>query len=155
MTVEPAIAVLAALGLATGVARSSALYALVSASHVLGIALLVGPILIVDARNAFGRPRMDPAALAVLRNVAIVGVLISAATGLLLFTARPAEYLANPAMLAKLAVVALAIVNALAFEWRASRHDGELGGVAMRGMALASMVLWLSALLLGRWVAFV
>jgi hypothetical protein len=40
----------AALGRASGITTSAVAYAAVSAAHVLGIALLVGPIVLVDLR---------------------------------------------------------------------------------------------------------
>jgi hypothetical protein len=152
---QPAMIWLADMGLATGIARSATVYALVSASHVLGIACLVGPVLLADLRLAGWLKGIDAAAFAVLRRMALLGLLLASATGLLLFTARPQEYAVNPVIWAKVAVVAAGVVNAIRFE-RLWRHEGAL--VLARGapgFGLFSAASWVSALLLGRWIAFV
>lgn len=148
---------LTALGLATGVARSSMVYALVSACHVLGIALLLGPIILVDVRLLGGLRGLDLDAIVILRRTAKVGVGLLLITGVLLFSSKPAEYLANPAMQLKLLVIGTGLANALAFEGRA-RHAGlsaAMSDKAARLMGAASITAWLLALLLGRWIAFV
>ncbi len=115
---QPAIAWLAALGVNSGVARSAPVYALVSATHVLGIALLVGPILLADLRLAGLLRAIDAGALAVLRRTAMLGVALALTTGVLLLSAKPAEYAGNAVVWAKFAVIALALLNALRFEIR-------------------------------------
>lgn len=147
----PLLDALAWLGLASGVARSSVAYALVSASHVLGIALLIGPIALADLSmlglvRGFGRE-----GVATLRKAARLGLALAAATGLLLISTKPFEYAANPALQAKLVVIALGVANAVAFEWR-WRQGRE---AFCREAAGASLACWLAALLLGRWIAFV
>jgi hypothetical protein len=148
---------LAVLGLMTGVTHSSIIYAVTSATHVLGIALLLGPIALVDLRLLGLLRRLDLAALAILRHAATLGVLLLVVTGVLLFAAKPVEYAANPAMQIKLLVIAAGLGNALGFEWQA-RRVGLALAISGRSATLAggaSLILWLSALLLGRWIAFV
>ncbi len=148
---------LALLGLVTGVARSSVIYAVTSATHVFGIALLLGPIALVDLR-LLGRLRgLDLAALAILRRAAMLGVLLLVVTGVLLFAAKPVEYAANPAMQIKLLVLTAGLGNALGFEWQV-RRVGLALAISGRSATLAggaSLILWLCVLLLGRWIAFV
>lgn len=157
MMLDLAMLQMTAIGLATGVARSSVIYALVSASHVLGIALLMGPIMLVDLRLLGALRALDLAALAILRRAAMFGVLIVLPSGALLFAAKPIEYAANPAMQMKLIVAAAGLLNALAFEWRARRVGlaNAVTGLRAAVMGAGSLVLWLTALLLGRWIAFV
>jgi hypothetical protein len=142
------------LGLMAGVSRSPIAYAVVSAGHVLGIALLIGPILIADLRLMGGFSTLDLRAVTVLRRVARLGLALTLATGMLLLSARPAEYLANPVVQAKLLVVMLAILNALAFEMRARRLGLDVAMATGRLAAIVSMLGWLGALSLGRWIAF-
>ncbi|MGL4727141.1 MAG: DUF2214 domain-containing protein [Bosea sp. (in: a-proteobacteria)] len=148
------IELLAGLGALTGVARSSPVYALVSAAHVLGIALLIGPILIVDLRLMGRLAVLNLPAIAVLRRFARLGLALVVLTGALLISAKPAEYLANQVVQAKLLVVALAMINAAAFEWRV-KQLGLAAAVATGRLAgIASLCGWVIALLLGRWIAF-
>ncbi|MGQ3354066.1 MAG: DUF6644 family protein [Phreatobacter sp.] len=144
------------LGRITGVALSTPVYAAVSALHVVGLALLFGPIALVDLRIARLLRSLDVSALALLRATARIGIALAVATGVLLAAARPDEYLANPTFLAKLTVVGLGLANALAFEVAARRTGiaAMLDQPLARASALASLALWLAAIGLGRWIAF-
>lgn len=152
---QPLIDTLTYLGLATGVARSSVVYAAVSAAHVFGIALLLGPILLVDLRLLGLLRSLDAPSIAVLRGAARVGLALAVVAGFLLLSAKPGDYAGNAVVWAKLVVVSAGIVNALAFEWSARRVGVaallEGGG---RAFALLSTGLWVAALVLGRWIAF-
>lgn len=146
-----------ALGHASGVTRSANAYAFVSALHVFGIALLIGPIVLVDLRLLGRFPALDVPAIQLLRSTARVGVVLAVTTGLLLASTRPAEYLANRVFLAKMAVVAIAVANALWFDWRARRVGSQdlFSIPAVRIFAGLSLLAWPLALGLGRWIAFV
>jgi hypothetical protein len=144
------------LGLASGISRSATIYALVSAAHVLGIALLVGPILLVDLRLLGLLRALDAPSVMVLRAAARVGVMLVMLSGVLLFSAKPEDYARNMVVWAKLTVVAAGVINALAFEWQVR----QVGIVALlkgggSSFALLSLSVWLAAILLGRWIAFV
>jgi hypothetical protein len=145
------IEALAALGRETGVTHSSVVYALVSASHVLGISLLIGPIVLVDFALIGWVARPEPGTLSLLRRTAMTGLALAAVTGVLLISARPHEYVSKPVVWAKLTLVLLAIANAIASENRAAASGGA---PAARVHATASIALWLGVLLLGRWIAF-
>ncbi len=114
--VEALVGLLAALGQVSGVTLSTPVYATVSALHVVGIALLFGPIALVDLRLAGALRSLDVAALTLLRTTAKIGTGLAVLTGVLLASARPDEYFSNPTFVAKLAVVALALAQALVFE---------------------------------------
>ena len=118
------------------------LYPVVSALHLLGISLLMGPILIVDW--ALLRGRASP--WAGLQKTAAAGFALAAVTGLALFTVQATKYAWNPAFLGKLALIGLAGLNLLAFRW--------IGQDRPRGFALCSLTIWLAALLSGRFIAF-
>lgn len=144
------------LGRITGVALSTPVYAAVSALHVVGLALLFGPITLVDLRIAGLLRSLDVAAVNLLRATARIGTAVAVVTGVMLAGARPDEYLANPTFLAKLVVVGLGLANALAFEIAARRVGlaDLLDRPLARVGALASLALWLAAIGLGRWIAF-
>jgi hypothetical protein len=145
------------LGRISGVALSSPLYAAVSSLHILGIGLLVGGILLVDLRLAGLIKRLDIEAMALLRRSARIGAGLAVGTGLLLVSARPGEYLANPVFLAKMAVVAIALANAVAFEAMARHRPlGKLVDTSYARLAgMLSLALWPTVIALGRWIAFV
>lgn len=143
----------AALPLAETMRGSRWGYAAASGAHVLGVAMLVGAILPYDLRLAGLWPRASADALsAVLRPMAAAGLALALAAGALLFMAAPADYLAEPLFLLKLAVIVVATGHALA--WRASAPHRAPRGRRIRA-AMISAGLWLAALGLGRALAFI
>jgi hypothetical protein len=118
------------------------LYPFVSALHLLGISLLVGPILILDW--GLLRGRFDEGGR--LQKTATAGFALAAATGSALFTVQATKYAHNPAFLGKLCLIALAGLNLLVYRW--------VGRDRPRGFAFCSLAIWLSALLSGRFIAF-
>lgn len=121
--------------------------------HIAGFALLVGGMALVDAAVLAGRRAPDPRALErFARPFVRGGLALALVTGLALFAGRPIEYVGNPAFLAKLALVGVAIANALAFHAR----DGIVKmDVLARLQAAVSIVLWFLVLALGRFIAYV
>ena len=138
---------------------SGTAYLLVNAAHILGIGLLVGAILPLDLRllglfRAVPLPVLGP----FLSRAAATGAVLAIVTGLWLFTVKPAEYLANQAFLWKAGLLVLAFANvALQHTNRgyAQAVAGSMPGWTVRLVAAASMLLWLSVLVAGRWIGFV
>ena len=139
--------------------RSATLYLLVNAAHILGIGLLVGAILPLDLR-LIGVLRSGPTSVLApfLVRVAAAGLLLAMLTGLLLFSVRPGEYAGNPAFLAKMGLLALALGNVLlqhrSSGWRGMGQTGE-AGASVRALAAVSFCLWIGVLVAGRWIGFV
>lgn len=139
----------------TALRNSTYVYPLVNALHVVGVALLFGAIVPLDLRLAGWRRRAgqvdDLAKLLV--PVAIAGLALAAATGLLLFAADARTYAASPLFQAKLALIALALLNALVLrriDWRSERAPNRQ--VAFAGAI--SLLLWLGAIVLGRLIGY-
>lgn len=143
---------------AAALRQPGAAYPLLSAAHIFSIALLVGAITTLDLRllglfrshavGALGPP---------LSRVAAVGVVFALVSGFMLFVVRPAEYAGNAAFLTKLGLVTMGVVNALIV--RRSPHwtralAGEDVPLALKLPALLSLVIWIGALVAGRWIAF-
>ncbi|MGE3230179.1 MAG: DUF6644 family protein [Hyphomicrobium sp.] len=139
--------------------NSGTAYLLVNAAHILGVALLVGAILPLDLRMiGFLRTHPIEAVAPLLLSVASMGLALALVTGLWLFTVQPKLYAANPAFLAKLVLIALALANIWAQHRSApfqAALRGECPSAAVRALAGLSALLWLSALVAGRWIGFV
>ena len=142
----------------TAVRRSLWLYPLASMLHVLGLGLVLGAILALDLR-LLGLARTIPArALArLLIPLAATGLLLQVPTGAVMLLADAAALLGHPLMLAKLALVALAALNAL-FVHRAAGPglaalDGPIPAGVRRG-ALVSLLAWPTVAVLGRAIAY-
>lgn len=137
--------------------RNGTAYLLVNASHILGIALLIGAILPLDLR-LLGIFRSVPVAILapVLSRMAGLGLALALVTGAWLFMVRPVEYARNAAFLWKLGLLALALAN-IALQHGSAAYARALAGeitAAVRWRAGASITLWLSVLLAGRWIGF-
>nr|WP_235913858.1 DUF2214 domain-containing protein [Pseudoroseomonas coralli] len=143
---------------AVAIRQSAVLYPLVNAAHILALGLVLGAIVTLDLRLLGLFRRHALAALGPpLARVAGAGLLLAVLTGFLLFSTRPFAYAGNPAFLAKLALVGLGALNALALRaspsWRAALAGGRVS-VRLRLAALVSLLAWIGAVLAGRWIGF-
>jgi hypothetical protein len=148
--------------LATFVSQSTWAYPAIETLHILGIALVFGPILIFDLRVlGFNRSLGVHALHRALLPWVWTGFTVNLLSGALLFIADAAALAANPAFRIKLALLALAGLNALLFQARLfpSVAAGEASGDrATRGAKLssaASFGLWLAIITAGRLMAYV
>ena len=138
--------------------RSVFIYPLLNATHIFALALLIGTIIPADLK-LLGLFRGIPAGafLRLMTAISAVGLALAVATGFLLFSVQPLEYAANPAFLAKVGLVVLGTANALVVRfsrgWRGMQAHG-ISSTGLRIAAVLSMAIWISALLAGRWIAF-
>jgi hypothetical protein len=129
------------------------LYPLLSAFHVVGIAMLLGSLLLLELRVwglGAALPVQPLARLAL--PVTLAGFGLVAFTGLGMFISQPAELLANRVFLAKMVLVMFAGLNAALFH---SRGGLEKLDAFARVQTLLSLGLWLAVIICGRWIAFV
>ncbi|WP_211266629.1 hypothetical protein [Halotalea alkalilenta] len=106
------------------------LYMLVNAAHILSIGLLVGTILPLDLR-LLGLFKRTPLQLLgpFLSRTAATGAVLAILTGMLLFTVRASEYVANPAFLTKMGLLACRRHR----QRRAAAYRVALAACAFRG----------------------
>ena len=125
-------------------------YPLVNTGHVAGIALLVGTVVPMDLRLLRLVPGPDPqVVVAFLRPFAIVGLILAIIFGGLLFVARASEYAESSWFRVKMALLALAVLNAL-LHLRLGGTPSSLG----QAVAAASLLLWPLILLCGRMIGY-
>ena len=121
--------------------------------HILGLALVFGTLWLVELRLLGIVRRPDTAALA--REAlpwTLAGFVLSAVTGLALFASRAGELLVNPAFQLKLALIALAGLNAALLH---SRGPLDASRPGTRVQAALSLLLWAAVIAAGRWIAYV
>lgn len=127
-------------------------YPALEVAHILGIALLLGNLVLLELR-VFGRgaalPLQELARLSL--GVVVAGFGLAGLTGVLMFAAQPQELLANRAFTVKMGLIMLAGCNAAAFHVRGG--VGTLDGLA-RAQLLLSAALWIAVLACGRWIAY-
>jgi hypothetical protein len=155
------LAALEALPLSRDLRDSVWVYPLVNAGHIAGVALLVGSIVPLDLRllGAWRSAALGPL-WQVLTRTAGAGLALAVVFGALLFVTRATEYAASSLFLTKMAVVGVAIANALLLRLlpRAAivRMGAPGGPVPLRARLGAAISLggWLAALTLGRLVGY-
>src|SRR3954470_274090 len=113
--------------LAVNIRDSLLWFPLLESTHVIGLAIVVGTVVIIDLRllglatthRSFSRLGADTLPWT------LGGFAIAAITGVLMFMTNATVYFHNTWFRAKVALLALAAVNAIAFELTARRRVGE------------------------------
>lgn len=136
----------------TAIAEHPWAYPALEVVHIVGIALLLGNLVLVELRLWGAAPALPLGPLARLAlAIAVAGFGLAAASGLLMFAAAPGELLANRLFLLKMGLLAAAGVNAVLFHARDGLHRAD--GVA-RAQTVLSLGLWLTVIMAGRFIAY-
>jgi hypothetical protein len=161
MDVATALDWLQSTNMAVLIRDSLLLFPLLEAVHVIGLALVFGTIAIVDLRllgvASTNRPFQRLAADTLKWTGGAFA--LTAITGALMFTTNATVYFHNGYFRAKVALLALAAVNALVFELTSRRtvaewdQDRSAPGAA-RAVAALSLVVWLGVIVTGRMIGF-
>ncbi len=140
-------------------ARGSAIgYPAANLVHLLGLVMLVGAIGVVDLRVA-GLFRQLPlnAVSRALTPIAIAGLILVLPSGFVMFAADAGPLVNSATFRWKLALIVLALANALAFRALFGRRIGGWTATApapARAMAATSIGLWLLIGAFGRMIAY-
>jgi hypothetical protein len=131
----------------------------IESAHVIALTLVVGSIAVVDLRllNLASRARPARQVIASVLPITWSAFVVAAATGTLLFIAKPVVYAHNPFFLVKLALMALAGCNMALFHvFVQSRLSAEASsqGRLVKASGLASLILWSGVVVCGRWIGF-
>jgi hypothetical protein len=128
------------------------LYPMLEALHIVGIALLVGSLVLLELR-VWGRGAALPIEPLARLALAVTGVGFGVIvfTGILMFAAAPGELLANRAFTIKIGLIMLAGLNAAWFHGRGGLV--KLDATA-RWQTMVSLGLWVAVIICGRWIAY-
>lgn len=127
-------------------------YPALEVAHILGMALMLGSLVVLELRVWGAAAALPLPALARLcLPLSLGGFALVAASGGLMFATQPGELLANRAFTLKMGLLMLAGVNAALFHARGGlqRHDG-----VARGQTVLSLGLWIAVMICGRWIAY-
>lgn len=134
---------------------SVAIYATVSALHILGLALLIGAVLTFDLRaSGLWKVSRWRDGFEVAIPVAASGLALAIATGLLLFAVRGTHYVTLPIFLMKMAILPVGFLNIIICHRLVRRSGKALPSIGIRLCASLSAIVWICALFMGRWIAF-
>ena len=135
-----------------GIASVPWLYPALEVVHIVGIALLLGSLVLVELRIwGRGAELPLPALASFGLRLTLFGFALAAASGTTMFMSQPRELLGNLPFLAKMGLLVCAGVNAAAFHWRGG--VGRFDAVG-RAQTLASLGLWLAIIICGRSIAY-
>jgi len=147
-----------ALGLA--MRQSTWLYPAVETAHIIGLAILVGSVAVLDLRLlGFSRSLPVRRLAAHVLPWSIAGFALILPSGLMMFVAHAGDFLSNPVFALKVCLILGAGTNAAVF------HAGVFRGAAAwdvdampppaaRAAAALSLLLWLSVIACGRLLAY-
>ena len=128
-------------------------YPALEVMHIVGIALLLGSLVMLDLRVWGLAPALPLPQLARLSlSVTLTGFGLLVCSGLMMFASQPADLVSNRAFHVKLVLILLAGLNAAWFHARDSLRCCD--GLA-RLQTVLSTGLWLGAIISGRWIAYV
>jgi hypothetical protein len=127
-------------------------YPLLEALHIVGIAMLLGSLLLVELRVwgfGAGVPTLPLARLAL--PLTLAGFALAATTGSLMFASQPGDLIANRVFVIKMGLVMLAGLNAASFHARGGLQRSDR---MARAQTLLSVGIWLAVIFCGRWIAY-
>jgi hypothetical protein len=150
-----------ALPSSTALRESIVVYPMLLTVHVIGMCLFMGLVVMMDLRLAgFGfRSSTFSDLQKRLFPLQMLGLFVSASTGLLLFYSQPMRYYGRPFFWLKMTTMACAGVNALVFHRTTYRSVGRWDGAAIlpvhaRVAAILSLALWSGVVVFGRLTAY-
>jgi hypothetical protein len=145
---------------ANAIRTSVWMYPAFETAHYIGLAMLVGGIMLIDLR-LLGLARSLPlrSMLGLLPWV-WAGLIVNFVSGSLIFIYGATNFGTSPAFGLKMVLILLAGINALIFTIAAARSgsawiDAGRVPVSIKLIATASFVLWLGVVTTGRWMAYV
>lgn len=146
--------------IAQAISTSIWMYPTFESLHYVGLALLVGSIMLIDLRLLGFARSLPLRTMVTLLPWVWAGFIINVITGTLMFVYGATSFWPNPAFRIKLVLMALAGVNALLFTLAAGRsgEDWVSSGqtpATVKTIATLSMIFWLGVMTAGRWMAYV
>ena len=145
----------------SAVRESLWLFPAIETVHLLGMALLVGTITVLDLRLlgcAMHRQRFSELSGRLL-PWAWVGFAVQVLTGVVLFSSEAVKVYTNPAFRLKLFLILLAGAHALIFHWAVSRDvakwdDSPATPVKAKISGFVSLFIWVGIVAAGRFIGF-
>jgi hypothetical protein len=144
-----------------GAIRTSVwMYPALESAHYIGLALLVGGIMLIDLRLLGVAKSLPVRSMIGLLPWVWAGFIINVTTGTLIFIYGATSFGTNNAFLLKMGFMVLAGINAMIFTVAAARSGSqwiESGHIPVfvKSVATASLVLWLCVVTTGRWMAYI
>ncbi len=153
MSLYPLFETLEATGVGVAIKESVWLFPAIEAVHLLALALLGGAVLILDLRLlGVGLTAQSPSAVERDTRPWLIGAAsVLIITGVLLGLSEAVKLYDKQAFWVKMIALAAALVFTFAVRGPVARRDPGLIG---KPLAVASLGLWLTVAIAGRWIGF-
>jgi hypothetical protein len=136
----------------TWIASNPIAYPVLEVLHIVGIALLLGNLVLLELRVWGQAPELPLRPLARLAlRLSVGGFVLIVVSGLLMFASQPQELINNRTFLIKMGLIQLAGLNAA---WFHARDGLGRADWLARAQTLVSLGLWLSVIICGRFIAY-
>jgi hypothetical protein len=120
--------------------------------HIIGIALLLGNLVLLELRVwGAGKALPAPDLARLTLFLAVTGFGLCALTGMLMFATQAEDLMRNRAFLIKMGLLVVAASNAAWFHGRDSLSKLDF---TAKIQILASSIIWIAAIFAGRWIAY-
>ncbi len=125
--------------------------------HVVGLAIVVGILSMVDFKLLGGFKGIRVGSFLPLLKFAWIGFLINAVSGVFLFTSQASHFATSTTFLIKLACIFIGAILTKVMQGKlvAAEAAGNADDVSMQGLAVVSLLLWLVAITAGRLTAYI
>lgn len=135
-------------------------YPALLAAHSVGLAVIVGILFALNLRILGSFPGIQLDAMRGMLKLAWAGFVLNLASGVALFIAQATFFITHPAFLIKIGAIFLAIVDAALIQNilkhnAASWDEGGSVSTKTKVLATASLLLWLTAIVAGRLIAYI
>lgn len=136
------------------------LYPALESAHYIGIAFLVGGIMLIDLRLLGVGKSLPIRTMIGLLPWVWAGFIINATSGTFIFIYGATNFGLNVSFWVKMTLIALAGLNALIFDIAARRSADRWDASAqvplpVKAVATLSFVLWIGVVTTGRWMAYI
>lgn len=130
-------------------------YPLVLSSHAIGMAIVVGTVVMIDLRVLGYAPQVSIQSFKRLFAIAWFGVVLNVCSGLALFCADPMHFFYHPVFWIKLGLILLGAVSVYLL-LRSTMGEGQ-PAISRQAKMVAglSLIFWFSAIIAGRLIAYV
>jgi hypothetical protein len=150
---------LEATGLAEWVRASPAGYPIMITCHAIGMSIMVGLSLMLDARLLGKFANIPYSSIQRFLGVAWIGFGINFISGAALFTTQASQYVVHTIFVVKMTLVVLGAITAAMLQTKLGRDASKWDAVAVpanvRLIAILSIVFWVTAIVSGRLTAYV
>ena len=143
--------------LAIWVGESLYAYPFMLSLHAIGLAIVVGVLTMINFRLLGGFQGIAVGSMLPFIKVAWIGFLVNAISGVALFTSQASYFVTSTPFLIKIACIFVGAILAKVMQNQlvAANAAGNIENVSMKGLASLSLLLWLVAIVAGRWVAYI